>query len=676
MSGRVLPFITLFLILYVIAAVPDGKGQGTELQQGIELFNEGEYERATDLFNSLTERYPNIREPYLMLAATYLERGFPILAESTAEEGSRKFEDEAGFTWLIAESLLRQNQPGKAAELYRDLFRYYETYSFSELLGITERRIRNRWIDAELMLSVEAYQAGDIESADRALQTVLRLNPDHLQALKNRVFLAMETDNWNRVIELAEHGMSKHPEDLDFIRMKANAYYQMEDLESMLVQYERLYRNDPHDIDTAINYAEILFANQRGGDAEQVYLDLLQKYDDDIRIYRSFVRLQERRMYIESKVSVLEVMIEQFPEDEEAYRDLAETYEMLEEWEKAQEAWLELETLTGESEEIRMNIARIRIEQGDLEKAESILRNYIASTDDAYSTIGFLGELLQEQQRWQESLEVLYLLPEELKTGDFGFAVAHAYYQTGDIEKSRNLLEQFISTGQEEPQIYLLLARIVHSEEYGLSLEMAKKAVITGFERLRRYNSIIEAELEQGSVFTEMSVTRDEVDVYNEVSEKALDFLLEHFNREDIQPVLENLLEQYRESPIFYYKMASFRNRHGEHEAAMQLLTDALAVNPRYYDAHFLRGEIFETRENLEQAELSYQRALSIDPESRDAYRSLIRIHRKMGTLDALATRWKVRYRAERENELLREFLIEVLQRADRFEEARELIDQ
>jgi tetratricopeptide (TPR) repeat protein len=335
MTGRVIRLLTLFLIFHSLLILSDAMGQGSDIERGIQLFNDGQYEQATQLFSTLTEQYPHIPEPYLMLSATYLERNFPLLAEAAAEEGLQKFQSESGFKWLIAESKLRQQRADLAAEILRDLFRYYESHSFSELLGVTEQRVRNRWIDAELTISAEAYQSGDLERAEQALLTVLRLDSGHLQALKNRVFLAMESGDWNRVVELSGQGMEKHPDDLDFIRMKANAYYHLEDLESLLVQYERLYREDPYDVDTAINYAEILFANQRGGDAEEVYLKLLQKYDDDIRIYRSFARLQERRMYIESKVSVLELMTEQFPEDEEAYRDLAETYEMLDQWEEA-----------------------------------------------------------------------------------------------------------------------------------------------------------------------------------------------------------------------------------------------------------------------------------------------------------------------------------------------------
>jgi tetratricopeptide (TPR) repeat protein len=375
-------------------------------------------------------------------------------------------------------------------------------------------------------------------------------------------------------------------------------------------------------------------------------------------------------------VSVLELMTEQFPEDEEAYRDLAETYEMLDQWEEAREAWLRLEALTGKTSETRIKLADTWVSEGENETAETILREFIESSPESYDAIIYLNELLQRDERWEESLLLMHQLPEEYLNREHGILLALAYYQTGRKERSRDLLEQLKSNGLEDPQIYLLLAKIYRPDDYRQSLDMAEKAVRSGFLMLRRYNSIIEAELEQGSVFTEMSITRDEVDHYNQLSEEALDFMLQQFNQDDILKTLEGLLEEYSESPVFYYKMANFRYQHGETDIAMNLLTDALTVNSRYYEAHLLRGEIFESREELEQAELSYQRALSIQPDSRQPYRSLIRVHRNLGTLDTLADRWKIRYRAERENELLREFLIEVLQRADRFEEARQLIDQ
>ncbi|MDZ7808253.1 MAG: tetratricopeptide repeat protein, partial [Gracilimonas sp.] len=102
----------------------------------------------------------------------------------------------------------------------------------------------------------------------------------------------------------------------------------------------------------------------------------------------------------------------------------------------------------------------------------------------------------------------------------------------------------------------------------------------------------------------------------------------------------------------------------------------SVEYSPELFEAHLELSEIHEDKGNIEEAIASLERALSLNSTESTVYSKLIQLYREIGQLDQLSDRWSAKYRADKNNGLLREHLIEALHKAGRYDEAREIIDQ
>src|SRR5690625_6879883 len=97
---------------------------------------------------------------------------------------------------------------------------------------------------------------------------------------------------------------------------------------------------------------------------------------------------------------------------------------------------------------------------------------------------------------------------------------------------------------------------------------------------------------------------------------------------------------------------------------------------PYIKNIQFLIENTYKHLYQFSRSILPYERTIAINHKNRSAYHPLIRIYQKERDLPSLCDRWLITYRHEKENEVLKEFLIEALHKADRFKDAGDLLNQ
>ena len=85
-------------------------------------------------------------------------------------------------------------------------------------------------------------------------------------------------------------------------------------------------------------------------------------------------------------------------------------------------------------------------------------------------------------------------------------------------------------------------------------------------------------------------------------------------------------------------------------------------------------ANIYYKQGNKAQAILSYKRVLSLNSKNKDIYKKLIEIYREENQLNKLCDEWLNIYSSQHDNKLLEEFLIVALHKANRIDEAKEII--
>ncbi len=158
------------------------------------------------------------------------------------------------------------------------------------------------------------------------------------------------------------------------------------------------------------------------------------------------------------------------------------------------------------------------------------------------------------------------------------------------------------------------------------------------------------------------------------LAESAFRFMTA-LDAERAAPIVRDLVQRYAASPTVRSLAGAFYESQGEPERARAEYEQAVALAPSRRDAHLALGRIAERLGDSRAALGSYERALSLDETQSDAYLALIRLYRAQDSLDSLIRRWQARYRAHPFNGVLRNHLLDALNKAGRIDEARTLAE-
>jgi lipopolysaccharide biosynthesis regulator YciM len=142
----------------------------------------------------------------------------------------------------------------------------------------------------------------------------------------------------------------------------------------------------------------------------------------------------------------------------------------------------------------------------------------------------------------------------------------------------------------------------------------------------------------------------------------------------ETEAILLKILKEYPESALLMHHLGRLYYEDGKIEKARINIEKAVRLQANREETHLFLGHLYQKTDQFEKAVLSYERVLTLNDEYAEAYRSLIRIHQKSGKLDELCARWLQRYHHQKQNPVLREFLIDALHRANQFDEARALL--
>ncbi|MGM0745522.1 MAG: tetratricopeptide repeat protein, partial [Bacteroidota bacterium] len=229
----------------------------------------------------------------------------------------------------------------------------------------------------------------------------------------------------------------------------------------------------------------------------------------------------------------------------------------------------------------------------------------------------------------------------------------------------------------ENPETPLYRSKLyIQLNEDEKALRLAKDALELSLVQLGKSQEQMQGQMQSQGFYGVMNseTTRQDTETLDRLSGESFDWFTDTFHESDVTPLLGRLLEQYPLSARLYSMTGSYHKEKGSREQALQYLEEAVRLAPSLSDAHYHLGELYHESGDNTKAIRSYRRARSLSPDWPQAYRALIDIHRKSGGLDDLCDRWLAMYRAAPQDEILRSHLIEALHKADRIEEASEIV--
>ena len=681
MLARITVNSKLFIAALLFSLIPIfAVAQNQTVTQGIQKYQQGNFQEAIDLLEIAKFNNSINAQGFIVLASSYLEIQIPEKAELNAEEGKKVFPGMLAFDWIIAEALLNQRKIQEARNKYLDVEDALHQGRTLSPLNVSDEVVRVRLGQVYQVLASNAYQEEEFDLAINRMSNAVEFMKDSVQVHKNLAILLIEQEQYERALEVLDNAKNVFPDDTELLRIKASIYFKTEEREKLIDQFRELYLRDPDDIDNGLIYAELLMSNKKTSAGMDVIEELLERHPEEKRIYKMMAEINERQFNISGKRAVLREMQKQFPDDYTILEDIAETYKRESKWEEARAVYDSLKVKTDNTIKYELEKASTWERQDSLATTEELYRSLLEEYSGNDRIVLSLGNNLEKQSKWDQAFINYYDALDDGKDKDVTLYTKLAISSVkSDQDLAKVYVDQALNLGSESPALYLEASKLyLGRSNQEKAFELAERSLRKSFSDLAEEQTVFEQNLnEEGIVGQAGNTTQIErLEYLNSISEEAFDWLAYSFMENNVRPVFEEMIEAYKTSGKLYYLVGKYYHSRSEKVLAEIYLKKSVEYSPNLFEAHLELANLQEQNGNIEDAISSLERALSLNPNESLVYSKLIGLYREIGQLDQLTERWSAKYRADKNDELLREHLIEALHKAGRYDEAREIINQ
>ena len=685
---------------------PAGTGDRIHLERGTEHLRQGDIEAAISSLEKAVQAGHDVDQAYFLLIRAYGMSGSYEQGLRTAGEGLARYPDHAALEYARIE-MLAFLDPMRAADLMERLYRERGDDLELRARGLEPHHIRAHAGHFYAIAGSDFHSRDMLEESAAALETARALIPDSLYVHNNLIYTLIMSGEHDRAAEAADEALRRYPDDRNIRLLKNQALSLSGRGEDGLEMVEELYREDPDDPDAAIAYGQALLRAGRMQDAADHFDDYLGRNPQQRRVYDVLIRMNRQQFKYRHLAQVLERKAEAFPDEWRVRRELAEVLGLIEEFDKAHREYEKLHEHTGDAV-YRLLQARLHLAAEEYDRAAEAYEVMIADHGrtwtgaEAYEELILLWMFLDKNEKAVETAHVgrkqhphsAPIRERELEAllaaGDRGAAVEAAAEMVDRSLRKTGLAHFVLSEAAERPgseprndtgqEPGADPARDPAREPDG-SAEMLLKAIERELYYVKRVTQRF-GETAQQQLSGQMTLHYPVISDKDEMKrrEKYLEMMAAHMTtligpEERIRHYSE-LLDKHDGSVWVMQQAARARLESGDTEGATHMLGRAARSAPRDPQIHRNIAEIYENSGDITRALQAWERALAADNEMEEAYRQLIRLHRRNGTLDGLCDRWLARHRADPQNKLLAEFLVDALHRAGRYEEARQITER
>ena len=675
-EGFSLKLILLMVTVVVISmtAVPVF-GQSFELSDGIALFQNGEYDKAVPQLEQAIAKNPYSIEAYYYLAASQIGLKEYNEVLSTADKALEIAPENVQMLVVKAEALYNLDYP-KAIPIYQKI---------AELAAKEGEDVVNR-DQARAYLGYlykrkanDAFLSGKTAEAVRDYKRARNLIPDSLTVHNNLSYILIQQERWEEAQEAIEIGLETFPTNAQLLFLKGQAYRGSGDQEEMLQAFKVLYEVYPENINYGIIYGQALMAANQARKANEHMRQLINKHPENEEIYEALKTMSEQRFDVGSKKNVLKLQRKAFPDNQLVALELADTHVLLKEYEEARVIFDSLYT-SDPTPEMALRSARTYTYDGIDDKALEAYRQVVNEWADDFDVMFETAIVMREGGQKRAALRLFknaYALKDDPRIA------VHIIELLNRVDNIPG--EQFIHDLKSSTYYalghYFELKYLSSKNEPSDQTDLFVSSIIGLLDLYSESSSTVSTEAEnvlEGEVSPMPEILQEKQfsDKLSTYVDDWYQLLSERYSAEWQMTVIDQALQEFPgSSRLLYFKGISAFESDNYHEA-QDLFEEAIRYGAKDTDIYIKLGDIHSLKKKHDHAILSYERSLSINNKNEEAYSKIISEAERSNSINEVIDRWLLRYETNSKNKVLKEYLIAALHKADRFEEARRVIEE
>ncbi len=662
----------LFLVLILFSAGGELRAQSL-LDLGIQAFNLGDYEQAASYLNEYIEDFPQSQQAHEYLINSCLAMKQNDKAIEYLENAIKIFPQNGQFLKLLGQ-LYSQKQD------YLNAKSVFEKYL---KLNPNDPEIATTISLLYFNLGVESAKKKNAEQAISYFKKTIEYDSAYMEAYINIAALLMEGKQYEEAKKHLQKSIERFPYNYTFRKAMFDVSIKLEDFDTALPILEEIYEHEPDNIDIALQLAMLYRYQSKIDEAIALYDSLIKRFPQERKIYQAIIDYWRNFGRQEKIRETYELMAKAFPDDLSILTDIAITYERQEKWPEARAEYQKIITREPAAIEPRIAIANTYRKEANDSSAIEILMDALSIEENNYDALKSLGIIYIDDNNYTAALE-LYKAFYGFYNSDFypAFRLGTTYMSMGQFDSASIYLEKAKTMSANEPLAWYKLAEIeVLERNKSEAVETYKKTLKLAIRRMESLQKEFQTEFTGGDGSLQLDelgqyeTLRDQMLDYKDIIDTSLTFIQNNLTRADFGKLLDSYLNDYPNSSILYLFKAAWFEQAGNDDEALALYKRVVSLQPKAIEAHQAMADIYEKRQDYDEALMCYKRMLAAEENNSTAYDGIIRISEKLGQLDGLCDEWLKLTKIQPENRILEQRLIEVLHKANRYDEARAIVE-
>ena len=442
---------------------------------------------------------PKMTPPVLAdLGYTYELQGDKQQAADAYTRAAKAKPGEIGYQLSAAQSQLRL---GNLEETRAYLNRaaaidagYYRLHALRAALAKEENRSNDAI--AEYTAAIKALPAGGVPEG-QLYPIQLRLNLAELyradgqdQAAHQQLATAEEEIN-----KLDVQGTAK----ADFLRVRASIKISDDDLKGAEADLVEARKLDPENVNIKLQYANLLWKEERKDESRQIYGDVLGKDPDNHYALEAMGYLYREDGNTKMAEEYFDRMAKAYPDDYVPYLALGDMYAQTGEFERAESNYQKAYKLAPQNPVIIANAANAAIEARQIKLAGEWVDRATGKMNDDPRVMRERERYLFHEGNYQESARLGYKVLQQLpKDRNASVYLDYDLYNLGRFDDALVVANQYGSQLPKEPN-FPLLAGHVHKRS-----QLLNEAIDDYTQAIARDPKMVEAYVNRGYVLNDM----------------------------------------------------------------------------------------------------------------------------------------------------------------------------
>jgi len=384
-------------------------------------------------------------------------------------------------------------------------------------------------------------------------------------------------------------------------RMLGDFYFAIGDLDNAYTEYASLYKDHPKDLVAKKNYIQILIEKDRRDAATNVngpkhLLDEATKLNEEILkstphdvealVYKGQIQLQQNNPG--AAVESLQAALKNDPNSAVAHYHLGKAYAQQRDLRHAESEWREAVRIKPDMTEAQRLIAGLEISRGEVDAVMQTADQIVQS--QPYSPDGYLIRSLAEVARQK-------------------YAAAEK-----DAEEARNREPQSFAPYYQLGNVQLAQKHFPEAEKFyqqALDKDPSSADALSGlmntYVAQKQYDKAIAAANAQ------IAKSPNTSNFYDLLATALFDGKKDYAGAET---ALRKAVSLDKNNIDALEKLGKVQAQQGSLDQALSTYLQASKDNPREVRFYILAGELYEAKQNWDQAKAMYQKALSLSPDN------------------------------------------------------------